>query len=102
MRTPWDESDLFGENLGDKLENFPAHLRPDYYLYGWMVYRDVLPNTPAHLTEYCRRINSVDLLPGNPMNIRFNFEDSRQHNCTDQYCPDYSEMVTLADSQTAK
>jgi hypothetical protein len=84
------------------------------HIWGRIVYRDVFPDTPSRLTEFCRqivdatplRIGTDDLLL-NPESMEFetnvpclascsgeNCPDP--HNCYDEECPDYEERLTQA------
>jgi len=95
-----DESYIFGMDLGDRFENFiKSHPRDDLSIFGWMVYHDVMPKTKPHLTEFCMHFDSPSLIDENPPKMKFNFANCTQHNCTDEYCPDYSEVVTFAESR---
>jgi hypothetical protein len=97
---PVDESYIFGMNLGDKLENFPmAHQRDDSLIFGWVVYRDVFPRTKTHLTEFCKHFTPSDRINKEPPSIKFNLENCPEHNCTDEYCSDYTEIVSYAESK---
>jgi hypothetical protein len=97
----FSEDYIFGTNLGVKFEKFPRPARPLGF-FGWIVYRDVFDRTKTHLTEFCRNFTYADLLPQNPPNLRFNMHQCRTHNCTDEYCSDYSEIVSYAESKIEK
>jgi hypothetical protein len=96
----WDEASIFGVNLGDNFENFPnAHQRGDVWIFGWTVYRDVMPNTKDHLTEFCRHLEQPGLIAETPPKIKYNLSTCPTHNCEDEYCPDYAEIVAYAEAK---
>jgi len=92
-----DESFIFGTDLGDKLEKFlpSAHPRSDLYFWGWMAYRDVFSDTKPHITEFCRHLDTVRTA-GGELALAFDFGYCDQHNCTDEHCPDYEDIIKLA------
>ncbi len=61
--------------------------------YGWVTYRDIFPDTPEHLTEFCRGL-SFFLAQGGKGSVSWDF--CPVHNCTDEDCPDYQERITKA------
>jgi hypothetical protein len=95
------ESYVFGSPLGDDLGNFPdVHPKSNLYFWGWMTYRDVFRGTKTHLTEFCRHMGPPQMVRVPPQNaIRFNYEVCAQHNCTDENCPDYAEVVAFSESR---
>lgn len=96
------ESYIFGVQLGENFENWPKPIRKDMYVFGWMVYRDVMPGTKPHLTEFCKRLYDAGLVFNPVRQVRFTDVNCPQYNCTDEYCADYAQIVAYADSRTAK
>lgn len=71
-------------------------------VWGWMVYKDVLPRTEPHVTEFCFHVREVDLKPGAPKpdpnegdltNISLDWIACDRHNCVDRWCPDYKSVT---------
>jgi hypothetical protein len=91
------ETIFFGKDLGD-LAKIPSQIPPPpivgkVFVWGWIMYRDIF-RTKIHLTEFCLRcFNSVRSEDGSA--IRLDFTATKEHNCTDDWCPDYQEMVSL-------
>lgn len=70
---------------------------PGRYLWGWVTYRDIFPNTPLHLTEFGRVLRSVGINKENPKNpFDFTWSPCAHHNCADKYCDDYKQIVALS------
>jgi hypothetical protein len=76
------------------------------YAWGWIVYKDIFPNTPIHVTEFCNHLLATGYTApdsDNPLpppvtsnsTITTNWESCKKHNCIDQYCEDYDEVVKL-------
>jgi hypothetical protein len=93
---------MLGEDFDVTVRNwvprpFPGGKSP--FLWAWVVYRDVFPNTKPHLTEYCAQILNTqvarDSLPDHPI-FRANIATCQHHNCADEKCEDYSKVVALA------
>ena len=72
-----------------------------YFLYGTLVYRDVFQDSPIRVTEFCTEITFVMFTNGfqNPdfgdpkMGIGLKTGDCKEHNCYDNYCPDYKKFA---------
>jgi len=68
------------------------------YVWGWSAYRDVFPRTPIHLTEFCqvyvdsRTVRSDD---GQPSVELISADCNNSHNCTDEDCTDYGEIMRV-------
>jgi hypothetical protein len=62
------------------------------YFWGWIVYRDIFPNTKIHVTEFCQRMSKV-MVYGDEKTLYFYSEQCKAHNCTDETCSDYSAMA---------
>lgn len=94
------ESEFFGSPLGDHYENF-GRLRPrnDVRVFGWIVYRDVMEGTAMHLSEFCRQVKDARLSDDVPKKLAFDFDVCPEHNCSDEYCSDYSEVISYAESK---
>lgn len=75
------------------------------FFWGWVVYRDAFPNTPLRLTEFCQEVKGIGIT-GNPtsnpnplfpkMKPGLSLSECRHHNCTDEYCEDYQQVVKAA------
>ena len=68
------------------------------YMWGWVTYRDIFPETPLRLMEFCREIINVTIDGPSPADPRSNFRwgnsvCSVPHNCYDEDCADYEERV---------
>jgi len=70
-----------------------------FVAWGWLFYRDVLPGTDPHLTEFCMKLNGIGeqhkaahLVNSAPA---LGWAGCTHHNCVDRYCKDYDKMVTL-------
>lgn len=76
------------------------HLQGDLpFLWGWVAYRDVFPNTEPHITEFCRVVVKAGYVPATadkPQRPNFDFRTCFKHNCTDKECEDYDKVVALA------
>ncbi len=59
--------------------------------WGWIIYRDIFPETPMHLTEFCQNLQGVVFNPGT--GVQLMFSNCKAHNCTDKYCDDYQEIM---------
>jgi hypothetical protein len=92
-----EESFIFTRELGDGFQYLPtATARGDLYFWGWMVYDDVFHS--RHVTEFCRHMEPPQLVPSadtQPPKIIFYFNFCRKHNCTDESCEDYKDMLSL-------
>jgi hypothetical protein len=89
-----DEAVIFGRDLGKvpKLVRITDDRGRRMMVWGWAVYKDIFfPNSRPHLTEFCRKVDS--LTTGADGMMRYAFTTCRSHNCTDESCPDYSEVV---------
>ncbi len=63
------------------------------YIWGWLLYRDAFPNTKVHLTEFCLKTTNII-----PKDGDYDFSATvcgSPHNCVDEFCDDYSAMVTM-------
>jgi len=89
------------------------------FIWGTAVYRDVFPEDPLRLTEFCDEIHHVTIGPSltqnpapptttqaplviespNAVVVAFQWQACRQHNCYDNDCGDYRERV--AESRNA-
>jgi hypothetical protein len=75
---------------------------------GYIAYRDNLPKTGLHLTEFCSDLASASVVftGGPPKEIppyptlNFNFTQCPEHNCTDEYCPDYQEFERISQGKS--
>jgi hypothetical protein len=81
-----------GFRLGDILENNLIRHDRRAYLWGWVAYRDVFPQTKAHISEVCQIVDSIHG-PKNSFDPAVGYVMCQEHNCTDEDCGDYKEMV---------
>jgi hypothetical protein len=85
--------------LGDIVDLETGRIKREHrsYVWGWMVYRDVFPFTKPHITEVCQLVDTVGKVDtgnvGNPPTYNTSFIYCAQHNCTDEECSDYNEMM---------
>lgn len=73
------------------------------FMWGWIVYRDVFPNTKTHVTEWCWKIDTSS-------GVRWKLDESGKrsgapqitatacthHNCVDEFCEDYGNISGLS------
>jgi hypothetical protein len=79
---------------GSSIAVFPVPLAGHRFFWGWVAYRDVFPGTKRHLTEFCRELGFVGYRPSN-QNVSLSFDSCRHHNCTDESCEDYEEILKM-------
>jgi hypothetical protein len=71
----------------------PIRSERGFYLWGWVVYRDVFPGTKVHVTEFCQILTTIT--QKELSSASFEFTDCKQHNCADGECDDYKELVEM-------
>jgi hypothetical protein len=85
------------------------HVTKNIFLWGWVRYKDILPDTSFHLTESCYRLSGIGTLPEAssadiptqqgenylPM-ISLSWSGCATHNCVDEDCPDYKKIAALS------
>jgi len=92
---------ILGRDFGNVIRESTNFIpQPNMFVWGWVVYRDVFPQTEQHLTEFCWRLRSVDLpaSPVSPKNsdpVRFSWVGCKQHHCTDHDCKDYDTITAM-------
>jgi hypothetical protein len=69
-----------------------ATIHADLYIWGWVAYDDVFPGTARHLTEFCQQVTNLDLKSTG--NGSFFTTNCKKHNCEDQWCPDYTYIIS--------
>jgi hypothetical protein len=84
----------------------PVNKGVHIYFWGWRLYRDIFPDTPTHLTEFCYEVSGVSKIP--PSGLRqpniekalkenipetFAFIQCPRHNCSDKDCEDYDALL---------
>jgi len=47
-------------------------------------------------------VGNAKLSEENPRKLSFDFNVCAEHNCTDEYCSDYPEVVSYAELKTSK
>jgi len=70
-------------------------------MWGWIVYRDIFPESKSHVTEWCWRIDVREL--------KWKIKDAKRediphitgascvlHNCVDEFCEDYANITALS------
>jgi hypothetical protein len=67
---------------------------PKWYFFGWLVYRDIFQGTPTHVMEFCR-VKERSVREGNPPQPHLDWEFCERHNCADEQCADYKEIINL-------
>lgn len=89
-----EETFLFGEELSDPLTYIPPiRDKKTLFLWGWIAYRDIFPDTAPHITEFCRELDSIMLADNG--RLRFGLNNCLKHNCVDDKCPDYKDIVDI-------
>jgi hypothetical protein len=63
------------------------------YIWGWTAYNDVFRSTKLHVTEFCRELTEISGNLETGEQISFLFSTCAQHNCIDEECNDYEQMV---------
>ena len=71
-----------------------------YFVYGTLVYRDIFPDSPVRITEFCTEITYIlhsgsgepDFTDPN-MQVGFKTGDCKEHNCYDDFCLDYKSFA---------
>jgi len=69
------------------------------FFWGWVFYRDVFPKTQPHLTEFCQELVGIQLIQpqttkvGNKPRFSLVFNSCPKHNCVDEYCEDYQNVL---------
>jgi len=73
----------------------PPPLDQMRYVWGWIGYQDVFPNTPTHITEFCRMLLSETTHKDGT--IDYGLTNCAHHNCADEDCADYKDVVQRAE-----
>jgi hypothetical protein len=96
-----EEASVFGVDLGSDLSRFhEGKMDKLLVIWAWIAYRDIFPGTKLHLTEFCDATYGARLSPVS--GVAFYSRSCVHHNCTDEDCPDYSEIVKLTKSNATK
>lgn len=72
----------------------PFRMTRELYFWGWVIYRDVFPNTPIHVTEFCQQLAGISVNP-KEQTIDTPFFNCGEHNCQDRYCNDYQQLLDV-------
>jgi hypothetical protein len=64
--------------------------------WGWLIYRDVFPETRTHLTEFCQELSGITI-NRKDQTIQVIFQNCSAHSCTDEYCEDYKQLMDFVD-----
>jgi len=92
-----DEALIFGHDLADNLSDMStATIQPNIFSWGWVVYRDVFPNTRPHVTEFCQVLTGASFILSPSPRITLDLGACREHNCTDNECKDYDKIMEIA------
>lgn len=79
----------------DELETISQGKR--VVIWGWMTYRDIFPQTPVRLSEFCIEINSVTWPRPSHTDpsgkVEMAWPPCHTHNCYDEDCEDYPRRV---------
>lgn len=98
-RAQHSDTYLFGAPLPTTRLETTVPLPKSIYLYGWAVYRDIFPNTNVHLTEFCFQLEGVGThlptTPGGDIVYNFPMASCHTHDCTDEYCANYKQMIAF-------
>jgi len=87
------EKTAFGQEIGTNPTPGMIKKGPEsLFVWGWVMYNDVFPNTKIHLTEFCESMGAISSLPDGKA-ISITYYSCAHHNCTDEYCEDYEQMV---------
>ena len=77
-------------------------------IWGWMAYRDVIPHTRPHLTEFCYYADNYtsrgplhDPIGGDYMEISIVWNTCERHNCVDDSCEDFESVVVPLEEKVA-
>ena len=67
------------------------------FFWGWITYKDGIPDSPTRLTEFCTDVTSINWGSGDhnslSNNPTLNTPPCAQHNCYYEECGDYAERV---------
>ena len=63
------------------------------FFWGWVIYKDVFPDTKPHLVEFCQQLSGV-LANTKEKSLQLVFGNCPGHNCTDEYCKDYEQIIS--------
>jgi hypothetical protein len=92
--TSFEQKDVLG--MYDIKQLSASSVRPmkqDLVFWAWTRYQDVFEGTPIRVTEFCGVLQdiSVDVEGHSPATV--NYRPCASHNCEDQYCADYIDVV---------
>lgn len=76
-------------------ESFADSVEKPRYIWGWVLYRDIFPETEPHVTEFCYSVTKIEKIDI----MNYSFEKSRactHHNCIDEFCDDYANLAALS------
>jgi hypothetical protein len=77
--------------------NSAEQLKRRIYIWGWVVYRDIFPGTPAHLSEVCLEVlNPQWTKPSHADptgDLKINSLPCETHYCYDVDCTDYTKRT---------
>jgi hypothetical protein len=96
---------IFGIDMGTTVTPKIASktkINKQLFIWGWAYYRDVFPWTKPHVTEFCTQISGINFVAERPEpHIVFAYSGCKRHNCEDQQCKDYGDLVRLAEKISA-
>jgi hypothetical protein len=92
------EDDILGKDYGETMPilhegtHIPLNIPNSrmLFVWGWVAYRDVFNGTKPHLTEFCQRLMGIAQFGDRHVET---FVGCGKHNCTDEYCGNYQEII---------
>jgi len=99
------ELEIFGKELPDKTDDILKMTiqttvdREPPVFWGWISYRDIFPKTNLHITEFCQKMLGITIDRTNLQSpFSFSYLPCEEHNCADENCKDYRQIVALAEN----
>jgi hypothetical protein len=88
-----NESNILVEGFGETIQPRELETKENIVIWAWISYRDILPGTKLHLTEFCD--GTVGAFVNQLGQVRFQSRSCGRHNCTDEDCEDYKQIATI-------
>ncbi len=71
-----------------------------WFYWGWLVYRDIFPQSKIHVTEFCWKVNEIKWkISENGERVgrpHFSASACSHHNCVDEFCDDYATITAVS------